>query len=361
MEKLASVEVKAVPSSASESQMFSAIMIAWQQVFGSKPTLNQVANTWAQIAIETGRGRYILNYNVGNINWTPGNAHNFYMTSDDRSVNGNPAIREKFRVPRRAYDSLVDGVADYLTLLKNRPAVLRSLMDNGSPQDFSHALADVKYYDPYVRDDYVDKKGNKQKGYTSHLSSLHEEFVNKYQGGKIAYDPSVVNIGKQHAGETSPAELATSTPAVGKVEDVLERYLQMISSASDKSNKKLFKKFLPNNDIIIQVDAKEHTNSIEFARILCTALETELLATAYSHSNGYEVEIECNIHGPSEDCYKAVEQLSKAVADVFKTATHKIGGIDVSLQFAINKKSSYQPISLKTADTNYRKFLLKFF
>ena len=108
MKKLSSTQVKAVPGSATESQMFSAIVIAWQQVFGTKPTTNQVANTWAQIAIETGRGKYILNNNVGNINWTKGNSHDYYMTTDDKSVNGNPADREKFRVPRRSYDSLVD-------------------------------------------------------------------------------------------------------------------------------------------------------------------------------------------------------------------------------------------------------------
>jgi len=359
MEKYSSVQVKAVPSSASESQMFSAIMIAWQQVFGTKPTLNQVANTWAQIAIETGRGRYIINHNVGNINWTKGNSHDFYMTTDDRSVNGNPADREKFRVPRRSYDSLIDGVADYLTLLKHRPVVLNALMQNGTPQEFSHALADVKYYDPYVRDDYTDKNGHQQKGYTSHLQSLYGEFVTKYEGGKITYDPSVGNPGEKQ--ETTPsAEVAQNVTPPGGIDAVLERYLQMVSSASSNTNKKLFKKLLPNNDVVIQVDAKDYTNAIEFARILCTALETELLATAYPHTDGQLVEVECSIPGPAEDCNKAVVQLSTAIADAFKTATHKIGGIDVSLQYIINKQSSYQPISLKTADTNYRKFLLKF-
>jgi hypothetical protein len=352
MEKFSSVQVRAVPNSASESQMFSAIMIAWQQVFGTKPTLNQVANTWAQIAIETGRGKYILNNNVGNINWTQGNPHDYYMTTDDRSVNGNPADREKFRVPRRSYGSLVDGVVDYLTLLKHRPVVMQALMQNGSPEQFSHALADVKYYDPYVRDDYVDKKGNKQKGYTSHLQSLYGEFVNKYQGGQIAYDPSV--------GTASEEQSTAPDSPTGSVDEILERYLQMVSSASSQTNKKMFRKLLPNNDVVIQIDAKDYTNAIEFARVLCSALETELLATAYPHTDGQRVEIECSIPGPATECNQAVIQLSTAIADAFKTATRKIGGIDVSLQYVVNKKSSYQPISLKTADTNYRKFLLKF-
>ena len=360
MRKLSSTEVKAVPSSASESQMFSAIIIAWQQVFGTKPTLNQIANTWSQIAIETGRGKYILNYNVGNINWTKGNAHDYYMTTDDKSVNGNPAEREKFRVPRRAYDSLVDGVKDYLTLLKHRPGVLGALMQNGSPQEFSHALADVKYYDPYVRDDYVDKKGNKQKGYTSHLSSLHEEFVKKYQGGKITYDPTVTNLGKRQDTRMVPStELAQNVSSTKDVGSVLQRYLQMVA-ASEKSNKKLYKKLLPNNSVLIKIEASDYTNSIEFARVLCSALEIELMAQAFPHTDGLSVEIECDISGPHTECVNAVKQLSSAIADAFKTATYKIGGIAVTTDCIANKKSSYQHLSLKTADTNYRKFLLKF-
>jgi hypothetical protein len=50
----------------------------------------------------------------------------------------------------------------------------------------------------------------------------------------------------------------------------------------------------------------------------------------------------------------------EAVAEAFKDATVKVGSIAVKTKQIMNKKSSYQPISPKTADTNYRKFLLKF-
>jgi hypothetical protein len=52
--------------------------------------------------------------------------------------------------------------------------------------------------------------------------------------------------------------------------------------------------------------------------------------------------------------------MTRAVAEAFKDATSKIGGVIIKTEQFTNKKSSYQPISPRTADTNHRKFLLKF-
>ena len=52
--------------------------------------------------------------------------------------------------------------------------------------------------------------------------------------------------------------------------------------------------------------------------------------------------------------------MSQAVAETFKDATIKLGGLNIKTNCIMNKKSFYQPISHKTAETNYRKFLLKF-
>jgi hypothetical protein len=57
---------------------------------------------------------------------------------------------------------------------------------------------------------------------------------------------------------------------------------------------------------------------------------------------------------------EAVEQLTSAVAEAFQAATKKVGEITVKTQALMNKKSSYQPISLKVALLQHKKFLLKF-
>lgn len=149
--------------------------------------------------------------------------------------------------------------------------------------------------------------------------------------------------------------------APDKEEDVLNSFLQMLSAASDEySLKKLYKNALPNHDILIQVSAPDHTTAVEFSRILCAALDEELLSTSYTFTDGHQVEIECSIPGPPQDCFATVKQLSEAVAEVFKDATKKVGGLTVETQCIMNKKSFYQPLSLRMASTNYRKFLLRF-
>lgn len=144
-----------------------------------------------------------------------------------------------------------------------------------------------------------------------------------------------------------------------KIDQTLNNYLQMIT-ASDKSYKKLYKTLLPSNDILIKVQSEDNNNAIEFARILCTALDVELMASAYTHTDGHNVEIECKINGPQEDCFNTVVALSNSITQAFKLATKKIGGLDIKTECIMNKQSSYQQITIKSADINYRKFLLKF-
>lgn len=360
MEKNASIQVKAVPSSATENQIFSAIYVAWEKVFGTKPTLNQVANTWAQIGIETGRGKYILNNNVGNINWTNGNSHNYYMTHDDRSVNGNPANRERYSQARRSYDTLIDGVTDYLTLLKNRPGVMKTLMSDATPQEFSHALAEAKYYDPYVRDDYVDNNGKKNKGYTSHLMSLHDDFIKKYNDKKIAFEaPPNTQI------EPKTEILNPSTPSnkIDQIENLLNKFLGAIASktASDRHFiKKAYKNNLLPNDLIIKISSNDFDTSIEFARILCTALDEDLYTNGSIHTDRNNVEVACTIYGPKQLSIEAALQLCDALSEVFEDATQKIGGCRVSTIISPNKKTNYQELDIKLAQICYNNFHLKF-
>lgn len=164
-------------------------------------------------------------------------------------------------------------------------------------------------------------------------------------------------------GKAAPSMLAQKTPAFtpaphpSNFMDLLNQFVQ--SFASDETSKKSLK-MLPHHSILIRIAAPDYTSAIEFSRILCSALDEELKASAYPHTDGSKVEVECSVAGPALECLQTVEQLSQALARTFKVATKKIGGITVSPTCVMNKKSSYQEISLRTADTNYRKFLLKF-
>ena len=143
------------------------------------------------------------------------------------------------------------------------------------------------------------------------------------------------------------------------LDQTLNNFLAMIA-ASERASVKLYKSALPTNNILIQLDAETNNEALEFARILSTALNVELAAKAFTYTDGLSTEVECLIAGPAEECFNTVKELAASIAEVFQVATIKIGGVDVRTNCIMNKKSSYQPLSLRQADVNHRTFLLKF-
>jgi hypothetical protein len=175
------------------------------------------------------------------------------------------------------------------------------------------------------------------------------------------FDQLVASNGAVSTTNASQTQQMQPSNEVAGLDNILDQYIQMLGTASSETSlKRLYKKALPNNDILIEITAPNYTSAVEFSRILCTALDEDLISTTYPHTDGHKVEIECSIYGPSEKCFEAVKQMTEAVQEAFKYATIKIGGIIVKANCIMNKKSSYQAISSSTASANYRKFLLKF-
>ncbi len=186
------------------------------------------------------------------------------------------------------------------------------------------------------------------KSYQSAIAAMHESTGHISDESKVS--PSMV--AKKQAPQQSIMEYLSS---------LLDKYVSSFSIASeDISLKKIYKIALPTNNILIKISAPDYNSAIEFSRILSSALDEDLLSTSYSYSDGENVEVECSIQGPEKECFAAVEQMSLAISEVFKEATAKIGNIIITTECVMNKKSSYQSISLKTASANYRQFLLKF-
>ncbi len=327
----------------SDAQMAQAIINVWQRLFGTPPSKEQVYLVMAQNSLETGPGRQSMhNYNVGNI--IVGNTdHDYFLGGDwmysDKAETQKKKITQKFR----AYNSLEDGLTDYLRLLSEskRYAPAWQHIKHPDIQAYSKALHDAGYY------------GAKEEDYTKGLLG----YFNKFNKG----DSYAVGLSGR---EQAPSMVATRTQPTtpSSMEGILNQFIEMLVAASPKetSLKRLYKKSLPNNDILIQITAPDHTSAVEFSRVLCAALDEDLLSSSYPHTDGNLVEVECSIAGPQKECFEAVQQMTQAVAEAFNDATSKIGGIKVKNNVIMNKKSSYQPISPRTAGTNYRKFLLKF-
>jgi hypothetical protein len=205
-----------------------------------------------------------------------------------------------------------------------------------------------------------------KKGYITYGDMIKQTEINRKNP---VYQKAISEMSKStgyQPGKATPSMVAQkdnapSPSSVQGLDNIMDKYLQeMQVAATSHDLKKLYKSALPTHDILIQISAPDYSSAIEFSRVLTSALDEDLLSTSYPHTDGHEVEIECSISGPEQECFAAVNQMTKAVADTFKDATAKIGGITIKTQQFTNKKSSYQPISPRTADTNYRKFLLKF-
>lgn len=320
--------VRRIKTEVSAPQMAQAIFSGWQQLFGKAPTREQVSIVLAQNALETGHRKSMWNFNIGNITTDGKGRYDFY---DDLETAEqiHPGVWKKMNLKYKSYPSLSEGVKDYLRLISGKRYINAwKYIENPNPIAFSKALKNAGYYTA------------NEAPYTKTITKLYNQFVKS-----DIYD-KVKTVSKIPANNQS-------------LTNILNNYLQMVAS-TEKNNKKLYKENLPNNNLVIKIISSNYTNSIEFSRILCSALEEELMAKAYTHTNGKNTEIECSILGPKQDCIKTVQQLSNSLSSAFKNATYKIGEINIKTECIINKKSSYKQISFKSADSQYKQFLLKF-
>lgn len=103
----------------------------------------------------------------------------------------------------------------------------------------------------------------------------------------------------------------------------------------------------------------DQTDSIEFARILSTALQEYLGAKTILCGDSHNIELECNIIGDKIKLFNAIKELSNSLAEVFKEINYKRGTIEIFSLLTVDTKSDFKPISIKNAEINYRKFHLK--
>jgi hypothetical protein len=207
-----------------------------------------------------------------------------------------------------------------------------------------------------------------KKGYITYGDMIKQTEINRKNP---AYQKAVATMaketgyqpGKEKPGQAPPSMVAQNDNHLQGLDSIMDKYLQeaqMQRAATTHDLKRLYKRALPTHNILICISAPDYSSAIEFSNVLTSALDEELLSNSYPHTDGHDVEIECTIAGPEKECVAAVRQMTQAVVEAFKDATAKIGGINVITNQIMNKKSSYQPISPRTADTNHRKFLLKF-
>ncbi len=369
--------VKRFKTQVSESEMASAIIRVWQSLFGEQPTKEQVSLLMAHIDLETGHRQSMWNYNVGNI--TTDGSHNYF---DDLTTNEqmSPGKWEKKNLKYKAYNNLDEGVKNYLSMIsKDTGRYYKAWQHilNPNPEEYSKALKSAKYYTA------------NEPEYTKILKSLYNKRTKTSptdfsSSSEIAKkDPklrkNIDSILEKEEVDLSDQEIDQVISALDEddLENLSESKLLEISENKDdlessinellnelkkiKANKTNNHINRPHNNIFtIKLSSNNVNNSIECANILCFALDEELKSKSFTHTDGNDVEVECNIIGPENLCVEAVKEITDAVINSFYTVTKKIGHATINAELKVNSYSCYPTINIKTALINHRKFLLKF-
>lgn len=365
---MADQRVKQINTPISEAEMANALIVATKELYGITLSKSQTAILIAQNNLETNHRKAMHNYNIGNITHVAGDGWDYFMGGDktkDKNGNWVPTTL-KFR----SYPNLNVAAKDYIKNIHNRGGGKSwQQIINADVAGFSKALKDSRYYEA------------DEKAYTSALLGGANAFNKKdsYEQAKagtyekstaiatnVPHDGSAMQ--STHSSEVlvpgSTKSNALPDNKVGMLDKINSFLDKFLSSVAELEGNKLLKtsdyKKLPQHAFLINISSNDNINSLEFARILCAVLDEDAQAHTTVYTNKKAVDVVCKINGPKDICFAAVNQLCGALSDTFKIATKKIGGVKVNTSIIPNKKSSYQELDIKLAQSAYRQFHLKF-
>ncbi len=338
------------------STIRSAVKNAAMQMLGVKDNVDATVDIlMGQLGMETGF-RALHNNNVGNL--MAAGSPNQYWKGDVIILLAHEYDKQKQKYYLnslfRAYDTLEEGVSDWARLLKEKfPSAVEKAKE-GDITGFVTELKNNRYFTAPV-ESYL--AGVKVWSKKSKKAPSTEETPVQTLAVQEPASTTDDDRWEQLMGTYINPQNTNTTP--DNVTSLVDQLLQQVR-VSEKHHKQLYKALLPTYHFVIPISAKETNHAIEFGRILCSALEEELIANAHIHTDDKNVEVQCDIQGPKDLCANTIQQLASSLADVFKIATSKVGGININANVVINKESSYSVITSSAVLINYRKFLLKF-
>ncbi len=129
-------------------EMIASLRAAWQAQFGQTPADRSLFVLVAQWALETGWGKAMHAYNVGNIKSVAGDGRDYTYFACDEVLGGKVVWfhPDDAGCRFRAYPSLDAGVADYLATVAHRFAGAWGAVVAGDPNAYAHLLKQERYY-----------------------------------------------------------------------------------------------------------------------------------------------------------------------------------------------------------------------
>jgi hypothetical protein len=155
-------------------EMVDATYLAWCRYFGSHPSKDTLRVLLAQWAHETGEGKAMHNYNVGNVKSREGDGHDYTyfacweILSKERAEKMQKEDPNRVKIVRyepndkcrvwfypehpgcrfRAFETLEEGLVDHLAILSNHSAFKKAwpAVRTGDPRLFAKLLKEARYY-----------------------------------------------------------------------------------------------------------------------------------------------------------------------------------------------------------------------
>jgi len=155
-------------------EMADALYRAWYKYFGRPPAYHSILVLLSQWALETGSGKSMHNYNVGNVKARPDGPYDYQFFACNERMSLQQAMKLQQADPQhakitrdngdgtcwiwfypkhpgccfRAFRTLDDGVFDHLIMLVNHKSFKQAwpAVEAGSPEQFSKLLRKAGYY-----------------------------------------------------------------------------------------------------------------------------------------------------------------------------------------------------------------------
>lgn len=170
--------------------------------------------------------------------------------------------------------------------------------------------------------------------------------MNQATGYTPSKEPAKESDTEQEVAQTDGGDI------VDRVENIMSKFL---SSLAAKHNRQVFitkraLKQLPSSTYLISINSTNYSNSMEFARILCLALDEELYTTGTIHTDYNNVEVECQLAASHT---KQLDDLVAKVEREFSGAIKKLGTTSMAIKIMPQTHSIYQECSIKVAEMSY--------
>lgn len=342
------------------------IQAAFPKVMGRAPTESEIQAVQAIAHLESSYGRGWKGKAKGSNNW---GAIQCGSCKKNGRCDPNTSFEHRDSTPQpdgtnkwyvtcfKKYPTPEEGAADLIkTLFRSkrkavkgsdkemtRGELLSDAAARGDLRGFSEAMYDTVYYEGTGKD--------KATRVQRHMGAMQRalESMTKGTGREIA----MIDGGNNQA----PGLGSTDIIDGGDARELFN-FLYASGPIEKMVRRAIYKKALPTTRVLITIGSSDlpfHTR-VRFAKILSSALRTELDAESSIHNYDDKIEIESDISGSQSAVVKAAKGLSDGISDAFELSTDKCGGYKISTRVFANVKSAYALIDSGTMETSFRKF-----